>query len=96
MKSAIRRNGFASQKALAENVGLVLATISNLLTDRPVERATFEELCQKLALNWKEIADLNFDNADKNLSRNTLKRIEDWGEAIESQFSTGVKKNSPN
>ncbi len=81
---------------MAENVGLVLATISNLLTDKPVDRATFEELCHKLALNWKEIADLNFDNADKNLSRNTLKRIEDWGEAIESQFSTGVKKNSPN
>ena len=75
VKLAIRRNGFASQKALAEDVGMALATVSNFLTGKLVVQATFEELCQKLALDWKEIADLNFDTADKNLSKNTRKKL---------------------
>lgn len=83
VKLAIRRNGFASQKALAEDVGMVLATVSNFLTGEPVDQATFEEPCQKLALDWKKVADLIFDTADKNLSKNNRKKIEDWGEAID-------------
>ncbi|MEH2155399.1 NB-ARC domain-containing protein [Nostoc sp.] len=65
VKLAIRRNGFASQKALAEDVGLALATVSNFLSGKPVSQETFEELCQKLALDCKEIADLSFSKQEE-------------------------------
>ncbi|NEO74557.1 hypothetical protein [Moorena sp. SIO3H5] len=32
VKLAVRRNGFPSQRALAEDVGLYLATVNNFLT----------------------------------------------------------------
>ncbi|NEO54833.1 MAG: serine/threonine protein kinase [Okeania sp. SIO3B5] len=61
VKLAVRRNGFPSQRALAEDVGLALATVSNFLTGKPVDFTTFEELCSKLMFSWREIADLDFD-----------------------------------
>ena len=61
VKLALRRNGFSSQRALAEDVGFALATVSNFLTGKPVDFSTFEELCQKLALDWREVSTLNCD-----------------------------------
>jgi AAA-like domain len=61
VKLALRRNGFPSQRALAEDVGFALATVSNFLTGKPVDYTTFEELCRKLALDWREIADLDLE-----------------------------------
>jgi transcriptional regulator with XRE-family HTH domain len=58
VKLALRRNGFPSQRALAEDVGFALATVSNFLTGKPVDYKTFEELCRRLALDWKDISDL--------------------------------------
>jgi transcriptional regulator with XRE-family HTH domain len=59
VKLALRLNGFPSQRSLAEDVGLALATVSNFLTGKPVDYTTFEELCRRLALDWKEISVLN-------------------------------------
>jgi hypothetical protein len=56
---ALRRNGFPSQRALAEDAGFPLATVSNFLTGKPVERASFVKLCQRLALECEEIAQLD-------------------------------------
>ena len=58
VKLALRRNGFPSQRALAEDVGFALATVSNFLTGKPVDFMTFEELCRRLALDWQDIANL--------------------------------------
>jgi WD40 repeat protein len=58
VKLAVRRSGFPSQRALSEDVGLSLATVSNFLTGKPVDRATFVELCNTLSLDSGEIADL--------------------------------------
>ena len=60
VKLALRRNGFPSQRSLAEEVGFALATVSNFLNGKPVDYATFEELCRRLALEWREIAELDF------------------------------------
>jgi len=59
VKLAVRRNGIPSQRALAENAGLSLATVSNFLTGKPVDRASFVELRQKLVLDCEEIAQLD-------------------------------------
>ena len=52
---ALTRNGYPNQRALANDTGLSLATISNFLTGKPVSYATFEELCRRLNLDWQEI-----------------------------------------
>jgi DNA-binding Xre family transcriptional regulator len=89
VKLAVKRNGFPSQRSLAEDVGLALATVSNFLTGKPVDFATFEELCRKLALEWKDIADLDFDLTsssvveDQNTGEGTTNNHQDWGEAID-------------
>ncbi|MEL7039688.1 MAG: AAA-like domain-containing protein [Cyanobacteria bacterium J06592_8] len=70
VKLAVRRNGFPSQRALAEDVGLALATVSNFLTGKPVDVTTFEELCNRLALSWREIADLDFDVPSQTINFN--------------------------
>ncbi len=56
VKLALSRNGYPSQRSLAEDVGFALATVSNFLTGKPVDYKTFEELCLRLALDWKEIS----------------------------------------
>ncbi|GBF81822.1 AAA-like domain-containing protein [Aphanothece sacrum] len=62
VKLALQRNGFPSQRALAEEVGLALATVSNFLTGKPVDYTNFEELSRQLGLEWKEIANLDFES----------------------------------
>ena len=61
VKLALQRNGYPSQRALAEEVGLSLATVSNFLTGKPVDYTTFEELSRQLGLEWKDIANLDFE-----------------------------------
>ncbi len=82
VKLAVKRNGFPSQRALAEDVELALATVSNFVTGKPVDYATFEELCRKLALSWREIADLDFDLPSQT-GGGTTNNHQDWGEAID-------------
>lgn len=71
VKLAVRRHGFPSQRALAEDLKLALSTVSNFLTGKPVDRAIFEEICQKLSLEWKEIADLGIDTCLSELDSKT-------------------------
>jgi transcriptional regulator with XRE-family HTH domain len=60
VKLALQRNGYSSQRALAEEVGLSLATVSNFLTGKPLDYSTFAELSRQLGLEWKDIANLDF------------------------------------
>ncbi|MBD2120279.1 NB-ARC domain-containing protein [Trichocoleus sp. FACHB-262] len=60
VKLSVRRNGFPSQQALAEELGLARSTVVNFLTGRPVDRAVFEDLCLRLSLNSQEIAEMEF------------------------------------
>lgn len=70
VKLAVKRNGFGSQRALAEDVGFSLATVSNFLTGKPVDFATFEELCISLALDWRKIANLDFELPSETIAKN--------------------------
>lgn len=70
VKLALRRNGFPSQRSLAEDVGFALATVSNFLTGKPVDFANFEKLCRRLALDWKEIASLDFEVSSQTIDKN--------------------------
>lgn len=47
---------FPRQKDLAEDLGLSLATVSNLLNSKPVDHINFTEICDRLGLSWQEVA----------------------------------------
>jgi DNA-binding Xre family transcriptional regulator len=59
VRLALNRNGFPSQRSLAEDVGFSLATVNKFLTGKAVDYTTFEELCRKLELEWREISTLD-------------------------------------
>lgn len=71
VKLALKRNGYPSQRVLAEDVDLALATVSNFLTGKPVDYTTFEELCRRLGLDWSEIANLDFEFSSQTIDKNT-------------------------
>ena len=58
IKASLLRNGFPSQKILAENLGLSQSTVSNFLNGRPVDFINFHELCIALGQEWREVASL--------------------------------------
>ena len=55
VKLALKRNGFPSQQALANRLGLSRSTIKHFLNGTPVDRLNFEEICETLGLDWQEI-----------------------------------------
>lgn len=61
VKLAVNTNGYPNQRSLANDTGLSLATVNNFLTGKPVNYTTFEELCHRLNLDWREIAVTNED-----------------------------------
>jgi transcriptional regulator with XRE-family HTH domain len=69
VKLALTRNGFPSQRSLAEDVGFALSTVSNFLTGRPVDYTNFEEICRKLGLDWQEISTLDLEIAAQNIAK---------------------------
>ena len=63
-KNALKRNGFPSQKALAEETGISRGTISKFLNGKAIDYRNFVEICEKLGLDWQEINDLKDDSPE--------------------------------
>jgi transcriptional regulator with XRE-family HTH domain len=78
VKNALRRNYYLKQSDLAIELGFARSTVNNFLNGKPVNSTNFEEICDRLALDWQDIADLNIEVS----SQNTYKR-QDWGEAVD-------------
>lgn len=53
--SALERNGFLTQGHLAAHLGIALSTVSNFINSKPVYVSTFEQICEKLNLDKREI-----------------------------------------
>jgi transcriptional regulator with XRE-family HTH domain len=92
-KLALQRNGFRSQRAFAEELGLALSTLSRFLTGKTVDYATFVEICEKLGLDWRAIADsgdrVPSQSVDAKSSLAVVNRHQDWGEAPDASFFFG-------
>ncbi|MEO0988919.1 MAG: NB-ARC domain-containing protein, partial [Cyanobacteria bacterium J06639_14] len=58
VKGSLRRCGFRSQRTLAEDLNLALSTVSRFLNGKPVDFATFVEICDRLSLDWQAITDI--------------------------------------
>jgi DNA-binding Xre family transcriptional regulator len=91
VKLALRRNGFRSQSFLAEDVGYALATVSKFLTGKPVDFTTFDELCRRLGLEWKDVANLNFEPSSQRVDQKIDDGKEVDGERSKSpRYMTGA------
>jgi transcriptional regulator with XRE-family HTH domain len=95
VKLALSRNGFPSQRSLAEDVGFALATVSNFLTGKPVDYTTFEELCRKLGLNWREISTVEVEIAMPQREE-APKRLEQMLLVESSEIDLGTSHCYPN
>jgi WD40 repeat protein/transcriptional regulator with XRE-family HTH domain len=86
-KLALKFKGFRSQRDLAEDCGLALSTVNKFLTGKSVDYATFVEICERLGLECKTIADVGEILLDETLKEipETVKTNfhQDWGEAID-------------
>jgi transcriptional regulator with XRE-family HTH domain len=99
-KSAVKRNGFARQIDLAEDLQLSRATVWNFLNGRPVDYLNFYEICQKLGLDLQKIADFDSSVSDNSSSivdvevsltpqswvEQTPNPAQDWAEAEASNY----------
>lgn len=77
VKLALKRNGFPSQRALAEEAGFALATVSNFMTGKPVDYSTFSELCQRLALDLREVSTLGCPDLSSQITDQMTEEIPD-------------------
>ncbi len=67
VKSSLLRNGFPSQKILAEDLGIAQSTVSHFLNGKPVDYANFIEICRGLAQEWRDIADFELQSQPEEL-----------------------------
>jgi WD40 repeat protein len=93
VKLAIRRNGFLSQQALAEELDMSRSTIVNFLTGKSVDLAYFHEICERLSLDLEEIAVKDFETPLQTSISETIASTsishQDWGEAPDSSIFYG-------
>ena len=86
VKQAVKLNGYASQELLAEDLGFAKSTISLFLNGKPISNLNFFEICQKLALDYREIADWD------ELEETAAAMSEDEGENRAADFSKYVER----
>jgi len=56
VKITLNRQGFPSQRAFADALGISLSTVSNFLNGKAIDFVYFQEICEHLELNWQDIA----------------------------------------
>lgn len=79
VKAALRRQGYARQKDLAEELGLSLTTVSSFFNGKPIYIDNFQDICERLELDWKEIADFSrIDNDGNNSEENNENTKEEY------------------
>lgn len=61
VKVALRRHGFPSQKALAQELGIARSTTDKFFTGKPVDYSYFVEISERLGLDWHAIAYIEED-----------------------------------
>lgn len=103
-KTALKRSGWPTQRALAEDLNMALSTVSRFLNGKPVDYAVFLEICDRINLDWQSITNLDTANPpDQGSSQHepqtpppSVERspvptasLQDWGEAIDTDFFYG-------
>ncbi|NER38238.1 MAG: NACHT domain-containing protein [Oscillatoria sp. SIO1A7] len=86
VKSAIRQSGFPSQRALARDLGRSHSTIARFVKGKPVDYQTFLAICERLGLDWLEMADLDHKGSSSFWSNTQAEeeiatQRQDWGQS---------------
>ena len=63
VNSALKLNGYPSQKKFAEHIGPSLSTVKKFLKGESVDFENFIEICEELSLEWKDLVDLQESEA---------------------------------
>lgn len=82
VKSAVGRNGFPSQKALAEELEISLSTVKSFLAGKPVDHSYFLEISERLGYEWRKIVHI-----DETIAKSIFKET--------SAFITGTPITNP-
>ena len=72
VKSSVKRNGYARQKDLADELEISLGTLSRFLNGKTVSCLNFKETCFFLQLDWQQIADFQEDSSNTESSSENL------------------------
>jgi hypothetical protein len=83
VNSAVTSKGYPSKTKFAEHVTPSLSTVKNFLSGEPVDFEYFVEICEKLELNWQEIA--YREPETQPAQNNSTRTVEDY-----SPFSAGT------
>ncbi len=74
IKLSLRRNGIPNQKSLAAEVGLAISTVNNFLNGKPVDYASFKDICDYLNVDWQAVADWGTESEIPPLADATMVR----------------------
>ena len=70
--SAITRNGFLTQGDLSANLGIALCTLNKFINSKPVYISRFEEICEALGLDKRELTKPVNQNSDNSLQQSAI------------------------
>ena len=87
VKTALRRAGWSTQRALAEDLDMALSTVSRFLNGRPVDYAIFLEICDRINLDWQQVANVSpLDRAESDIGSNSESTVEANGPNPDAPF----------
>lgn len=100
-KLALLHSGISSQRALAADLKLALSTVSRFFTGKPVDYATFVDICDRLGLDWQECMPMKYQlqpllptPAEPHIVSeisipSVVSSVCDWGEAVDVSIFFG-------
>ena len=80
---ALKQKRYTNKSTFAELIPLARATVTKFFTGKPISHENFMTICDKLGLNWQEIALL-----EENFGKGEIDR-KDWGGVTEADFFCG-------
>lgn len=80
---ALKQKRYTNKSTFAELIPLARATVTKFFTGKPISHENFMTICEKLGLNWQEIALL-----EENFGKGEIDR-KDWGGVTEADFFCG-------
>ncbi|MCA2683256.1 MAG: LuxR family transcriptional regulator [Microcystis sp. M038S2] len=80
---ALKQKRYTNKSTFAELIPLARATVTKFFKGKPISHENFTTICEKLGLNWQEIALL-----EENFGKGEIDR-KDWGGVTEADFFCG-------
>lgn len=80
---ALKQKGYTNKSTFAELIPLARATVTKFFTGKPISHENFTTICEKLGLNWQEIALL-----EETFGKGEIDR-KDWGGVPKADFFYG-------